>query len=97
MQIGCVQLLDFRNYRTLSYRPSGRLNLLTGRNAQGKTNALEAVGVLGGVPRMVQVIGQVETGPMKPEQARDYELLEARVRDRIEHRDQDAVRRGGGN
>ena len=46
MQIGCVQLLDFRNYRTLSYRPSGRLNLLTGRNAQGKTNALEAVGVL---------------------------------------------------
>jgi DNA replication and repair protein RecF len=46
VQIGCVQLLDFRNYRTLSYRPSGRLNLLTGRNAQGKTNALEAVGVL---------------------------------------------------
>jgi len=46
VQIGCVQLLDFRNYRTLSYRPSARLNLLTGRNAQGKTNALEAVGVL---------------------------------------------------
>ena len=46
MQIGCVQLVDFRNYRTLSYRPSGRLNLLTGRNAQGKTNLLEAVGVL---------------------------------------------------
>ncbi|HEY2995144.1 MAG TPA: DNA replication and repair protein RecF [Methylomirabilota bacterium] len=46
MQIGCVQLLDFRNFRTLSYRPSARLNLLTGRNAQGKTNALEAVGVL---------------------------------------------------
>jgi DNA replication and repair protein RecF len=46
VQIGCVQLLDFRNFRTLSYRPSARLNLLTGRNAQGKTNALEAVGVL---------------------------------------------------
>jgi len=46
VQIGCVQLLDFRNYRTLSYRPSDRLNLLTGRNAQGKTNLLEAVGVL---------------------------------------------------
>jgi len=46
VQIGCVQLVDFRNYRTLSYRPSGRLNLLTGRNAQGKTNLLEAVGVL---------------------------------------------------
>jgi len=46
VQIGCVQLVDFRNYRTLSYRPSTRLNLLTGRNAQGKTNLLEAVGVL---------------------------------------------------
>lgn len=46
MQIGYVQLVDFRNYRTLSYRPSARLNLLTGRNAQGKTNLLEAVGVL---------------------------------------------------
>jgi DNA replication and repair protein RecF len=46
VQIGCVQLVDFRNYRTLSYRPSGRLNLLIGRNAQGKTNLLEAVGVL---------------------------------------------------
>ena len=46
MQIGCIQLVDFRNYRTLSYRPSSRLNLLTGRNAQGKTNLLESVGVL---------------------------------------------------
>ena len=46
MQIGCVQLLDFRSYHTLSYRPSGRLNLLTGRNAQGKTNLLEALAVL---------------------------------------------------
>ncbi len=46
MQIGCVQLLEFRNYRTLSYRPDPRLNVLTGRNAQGKTNLLEALGVL---------------------------------------------------
>jgi len=46
VQIGCVQLLEFRNYRTLSYRPSARVNLLTGRNAQGKTNILEALGVL---------------------------------------------------
>ena len=46
MQIGCVQLLDFRSYRTLSYRPEARVNLLTGRNAQGKTNLLEAIGVL---------------------------------------------------
>ena len=46
MLIGCVQLLEFRNYRTLSYRPSTRVNLLSGRNAQGKTNLLEALGVL---------------------------------------------------
>jgi len=46
VQIGCVQLLDFRSYRSLSYRPDARLNLLTGRNAQGKTNLLEALAVL---------------------------------------------------
>ena len=46
MQIGCVQLLEFRSYRTLSYRPEARVNLLTGRNAQGKTNLLEALAVL---------------------------------------------------
>jgi DNA replication and repair protein RecF len=46
VQIGCVQLLEFRNYRTLSYRPEPRLNLLIGRNGQGKTNLLEALAVL---------------------------------------------------
>ena len=46
MQIGCLILRDFRNYQTLSYRPTGRLNVLTGRNAQGKTNLLEGLGVL---------------------------------------------------
>ena len=46
MQIGCLVLRDFRNYRSLSYRPAGRLNVLEGRNAQGKTNALEGLGVL---------------------------------------------------
>ena len=46
MQIGWIQLLEFRNYRTLEYTPSPRLNLLTGSNAQGKTNLLEALGFL---------------------------------------------------
>ena len=46
MQIGCLGLRDFRNYQALSYRPTGRLNVLSGRNAQGKTNLLEAIGVL---------------------------------------------------
>jgi DNA replication and repair protein RecF len=46
VQIGCVQLLEFRSYRTLSYRPEARVNLLIGRNGQGKTNLLEAIAVL---------------------------------------------------
>ena len=46
MQIGWIQLLEFRNYRTLEYNPSPRLNLLIGPNAQGKTNLLEAIGFL---------------------------------------------------
>ncbi len=46
MQIGCIQLLEFRNYHTLSLSPASRLNVLTGRNGQGKTNLLEAIAVL---------------------------------------------------
>ena len=46
MQIGCVQLSEYRNYRTLSWAPAPRLNVVTGPNAQGKTNLLEAVGFL---------------------------------------------------
>ena len=46
MQIGWIELLSFRNYRTLSYHPSPRLNLLLGPNGQGKTNLLEAIGFL---------------------------------------------------
>jgi DNA replication and repair protein RecF len=46
VQIGSIHLVEFRNYQTLSYRPYPRLNLLTGRNAQGKTNLLEAVAIL---------------------------------------------------
>jgi DNA replication and repair protein RecF len=46
VQIGWIELLEFRNYRTLEYSPSPRLNLLIGPNAQGKTNLLEALGFL---------------------------------------------------
>ena len=46
MQIGCVQLLEFRNYRALSWSPVPHLNVVTGPNAQGKTNLLEALGFL---------------------------------------------------
>lgn len=46
MHIGWIQALEFRNYRTLSWSPSPKLNLLAGANAQGKTNLLEALGFL---------------------------------------------------
>ncbi len=46
MQIDRVELSDFRNYRTLSLAPAPHLNVLSGLNAQGKTNLLEALGVL---------------------------------------------------
>jgi DNA replication and repair protein RecF len=46
VQIRWIQLLEFRNYHALSYRPSAKLNLLVGRNAQGKTNLLEGIAVL---------------------------------------------------
>jgi DNA replication and repair protein RecF len=46
LQIGCVQASEFRNYRTLSWCPAPRLNIVTGPNAQGKTSLLEALGFL---------------------------------------------------
>ena len=46
MQIGWIQLVEFRNYRTLKYTPAPRFNLLTGLNAQGKTNLLEGLAFL---------------------------------------------------
>ncbi len=46
MQIGWIQVREFRNYRTLSWKPSPSLNLLVGPNGQGKTNLLEALGFL---------------------------------------------------
>src|SRR5258705_3231912 len=41
-----MQLLEFRNYPTLSWHPAPHLNVLAGPNAQGKTNLLEALGFL---------------------------------------------------
>jgi DNA replication and repair protein RecF len=41
-----IQGVAFRSYPTLSYSPSPQLNVLTGPNGHGKTNLLEALGVL---------------------------------------------------
>jgi DNA replication and repair protein RecF len=46
VQIGYIEAAEFRNYQTLSLRPAPRLNLLSGRNGQGKTNLLEAIALL---------------------------------------------------
>lgn len=43
MQIEYITLTNFRNYEKLMFRPSEGLNILTGANAQGKTNLLESV------------------------------------------------------
>jgi DNA replication and repair protein RecF len=41
-----VEFADFRNYRSLSLSPAPSLNILTGPNAQGKTNLLEGIAFL---------------------------------------------------
>ena len=41
-----VELVDFRNYRASSADLSLTMNVLVGENGQGKTNFLEAIGVL---------------------------------------------------
>jgi DNA replication and repair protein RecF len=46
VRIDWIALSEFRNYCTLSYSPAPRLNIIEGANAQGKSNLLEAIGVL---------------------------------------------------
>lgn len=41
-----LTLSQFRNYRALTWRPAGRLAVLSGPNGSGKTNLLEAVSLL---------------------------------------------------
>jgi DNA replication and repair protein RecF len=41
-----IRVENFRNYRALTLTPEPALNVLSGPNAQGKTNFLEALGVL---------------------------------------------------
>ncbi len=46
MYITTLNLRSFRNYSELTLRPSDKLNILVGRNAQGKTSLLEAIYLL---------------------------------------------------
>ncbi len=43
MNIYTLKLRDYRNYKILQIKPSERLNVFTGANAQGKTNIIEAI------------------------------------------------------
>lgn len=43
MRIERLKLNEFRNYRALDMQPAPGINLLVGENAQGKTNAVEAI------------------------------------------------------
>ena len=46
MLIQSITIAEFRSYRSLSFNPAPGLNILSGPNAQGKTNLLEAMGLL---------------------------------------------------
>ena len=48
-RVGRLVLEDFRNYESLAVELADGLNLVVGRNAQGKTNLLEAVYCLSGL------------------------------------------------
>ena len=41
-----LELRNFRNYQTVAVKFSPQINVLIGKNAQGKTNLLEAIYVL---------------------------------------------------
>ena len=47
MQLQRVALSQFRNYAELDLEPASGLNVFVGRNAQGKSNLLEAIAMLG--------------------------------------------------
>ena len=46
MYVDRIKLKNFRNYDVLEFKPGLGLNMLIGKNAQGKTNFLEALNIL---------------------------------------------------
>jgi DNA replication and repair protein RecF len=49
LRIAALGLEDFRNFPRVEVEPAPKLNLVVGRNAQGKTNLLESIYCLGGL------------------------------------------------
>ncbi len=48
MKIDHLKVKNFRNIKNIEYTPSPGLNILMGKNAQGKTNLLEAIYIMSG-------------------------------------------------
>src|SRR5580692_4621882 len=46
MRLSHLKLAGFRNYPELEFVPGDGINILHGRNAQGKSNVLEAISLL---------------------------------------------------
>ncbi|TQX17408.1 AAA family ATPase, partial [Clostridioides difficile] len=42
MKLKSLQLVNFRNYKKLHLEFNGKVNLLVGKNGQGKTNIVES-------------------------------------------------------
>jgi len=70
VHVASVELSDFRNYRNASVALSATLNLLAGDNGQGKSNFLEALGLLS--------VGKSIRGAMDAEMVR-WEADEGRL------------------
>ncbi len=47
VQLDELSLVDFRNIRSLTIKPSPRFNIVSGRNGMGKTNLLESIYIIG--------------------------------------------------
>ena len=46
MQLNSLQLVNFRNYDNLHINFNPKVNLLVGKNGQGKTNIVESIYML---------------------------------------------------
>lgn len=46
MKLKSLQLVNFRNYKKLHLEFNGKVNLLVGKNGQGKTNIVESIYML---------------------------------------------------
>jgi DNA replication and repair protein RecF len=90
-----IRLVNFRNYQRLDFAPSHGLNVLFGKNGQGKSNLLEAVYVTAATksPRTARDQEMIKTGEpcafveavLGREERGDIEVSLAVARDKSKH------------